>query len=322
MPCKCQTWKVQQTGTKLLEQDTKEASEEKQDTPLPDSGISPPGRAKVKFFFSLLTENQADEDDGTNRLLVELLLVESELLTLEDVSVAAAGLAGTAGDDGEEATGLELLLDWVLDLALGGKALGLLLLDRLGALDLLLLDALSLLATAADGLAVVGLVPLAEGGGVDLDDGAAGQGVGADQLVVGRVVGDGDDARLAGAALGGPGKVTRVEAQGAVLVVAAAGADGVDTLGADTGVGTLAASLESALLPYCQRSERMFSSKWNIRAFGKMREARSTTKLVVCCALRCYAGEQHRRPAAVLFLDPSSKIYIRFIVCYKDQYAR
>lgn len=95
----------------------------------------------------------------------------------------------------------------------------------------------------------MGLVPLAEGGGVDLDDGAAGEGVGSDQLVVRRVVGDTDDTRLAGDALGGPGEVTGVETQGTVLVVAAAGADGVDTLGADTGVGTLATGFESALLP-------------------------------------------------------------------------
>ncbi len=62
-------------------------------------------------------------------LLVELALVEGELLALEDVSVGAAGLAGTAGDDGEEATGLELLLDGGVDLATRGEAGGLLLLD-------------------------------------------------------------------------------------------------------------------------------------------------------------------------------------------------
>jgi hypothetical protein len=186
-------------------------------------------------------------------LLVQLALVESELLTLEDVTVAAAGLAGTAGDDGVQATGLELLLDGGLDLALGGEAGGLLLLDGIALLDLLdlfaLLGGLGLLASTAERLAVVGLVPLTEGGGVDLDDGALGQGVGADQLVVGGVVGDGDDTGLAGAALGAPGEVARVETQGAVLVVAAAGANGVDTLGTNTGVSTLAASLESALLP-------------------------------------------------------------------------
>ena len=125
---------------------------------------------------------------AAQRLFVELALVEGELLTLQDVAIAAAGLAGTAGDDGVETTGLELLLDDGVDLAGGGKAGSLLLLDRLALLDLLGGLALLLLATAADGLAVVGLVPLTEGRGVDLDDGGLGQGVGADKLVVGRVV--------------------------------------------------------------------------------------------------------------------------------------
>ena len=186
-------------------------------------------------------------------LLVELALVEGELLALEDVAVAAAGLAGAAGDDGVQATGLELLLEGGLDLAAGGVAGGLLALDALALLDLLnllaLLGGLGALPPPAEGLAVVGLVPLAEGRGVDLDDGGLGEGVGADELVVGGVVGHDDHAGLAGAALGAPGEVARVEAEGAVLVVAAAGADGVDALVADTGVGGLAAGLESALLP-------------------------------------------------------------------------
>lgn len=186
-------------------------------------------------------------------LLVQLALVESKLLTLQNVTVAATGLTGTARDDGEQTTGLELLLNGVLDLAVLAVALGLLLLDRLALLLLLLglavLGGLSTLASTADALAVVGLVPLTEGGSVDLNNGGPGQGVGADELVVRRVVGDTNDTGLAGAALGGPGEVTGVEAEGTVLVVAATGADGVDTLGADTGVGTLAASFESALLP-------------------------------------------------------------------------
>lgn len=186
---------------------------------------------------------------GHHHLLVELALVEGELLTLEDVTVGAAGLAGPAGDDGVQTTGLELLLEGGVDLAVGGEAGGLLLLDGLALLDGLLLLAGLLLAPTADGLAVVGLVPLTERSGVDLDDGGLGQGVGADQLVVGRVVGDDDDTGLAGAALGGPGEVTGVETEGTVLVVAAAGADGVDALGADTGLGRLATKLESALLP-------------------------------------------------------------------------
>lgn len=112
----------------------------------------------------------------------------------------------------------------------------------------------------------MGLIPLSEGGGIDLDDGALGEGVGSDKLVVRRVVGDGNDTGLARAALGAPGEVTGVETEGTVLVVAASGSDGVNALGTNTGVGTLSASLESALLPCCLRSERM--SKGTIRAFG------------------------------------------------------
>jgi hypothetical protein len=119
---------------------------------------------------------------------VELALVEGELLTLQDVTVAAAGLAGTAGNDGVQTTGLELLLDGRVDLAGGGEAGSLLLLNRLALLDLLDDLALLLLATTAKRLAVVSLVPLTERRSVDLDDSGLGQGVGADKLVVGGMV--------------------------------------------------------------------------------------------------------------------------------------
>lgn len=94
-------------------------------------------------------------------------------------------------------------------------------------------------------------------GGVDLDDGRLGEGVGADELVVGGVVGHDDRTGLARAALRAPGEVTAVEAEGPVLVVAAVGADGVYALVANASVGGLAAWLGSAFLPCRRRSERM-----------------------------------------------------------------
>lgn len=209
--------------------------------------------------------------------MVDLALVESELLALEDVAIGTAGLAGAGRDDGVETTGLELLLESTLNLARGGEASGLLLLDALGLLDLLNGLALLLLATTAEELAVVVLVPLTERSSVNLDNGRLGQGVGTDELVVGRVVcclllvscfgifhlpgerkltGDHDHTGLAGDTLGGPGKVTRVETEGTILVVAATGADGVDALGTDTGVRRLTTRLEGSLLPCraCQKN--------------------------------------------------------------------
>lgn len=116
---------------------------------------------------------------------LELLEVEVELLALKNVTVGAAGLARTRGDHGEETTGAELLLEVVVDLgvllALGKDALDVVRLLALvgGGLSLALLG---------DGLGVVGLVPLTEGGGVNLNDGRLDEGLGTEELVVGRVV--------------------------------------------------------------------------------------------------------------------------------------
>ena len=90
------------------------------------------------------------------------------------------------------------------------------------------------------------LVPLTERSGIDLDNSRLGQGVGADELVVGRVEGDGNDADLAGNALGTPREVARVEAESAELAVTTTGTDKMDTLGANTGVGGLTTLLESS----------------------------------------------------------------------------
>ena len=101
---------------------------------------------------------------------------------------------------------------------------------------LLLITALRL-ALLADGLSVVRLVPLTEGGGVDLDHGRSGQGVRPDQLVVRRVVDDADDTRFPSDALGPPREVARIETEGTVLAVSTTHSDDMDTLAADPGVG-------------------------------------------------------------------------------------
>jgi hypothetical protein len=182
-------------------------------------------------------------------LLAQRTLVECQLLTLQDVSVAASALARSRGDDGVQATGLELPLQRGLDLALGGEAGGLLLLHALALLLRLGVLVALLLASAAQRLTIVGLVPLAEGSGVDLHDGRLGQGVGADKLVVRGMVGHDDDAHLAGDALRCPREVAGLQAKGAELAVAAASAHEMDSLAPDTGVGLLSAGFESALLP-------------------------------------------------------------------------
>ena len=178
-------------------------------------------------------------------LLPDSTLVESQLLTLQDVSIHTTALTGARGNHGVQAAGLNLSLDSGLDLAVVGKASSLLLLN---ALALLLLLGLVLgLASPADGLAVVSLVPLAEGGSVNLDDGGLGEGVGTDQFVVGGVVGNTDDTGLAGDALRSPREVTGLETEGTELLVTTTVTDKVDSLGTDTGVGGLTTLVEGSV---------------------------------------------------------------------------
>lgn len=92
------------------------------------------------------------------------------------------------------------------------------------------------------------LIPLTEGCSVDLDNGGLGEGVGADQLVVGRVEGDVQDTDFARDAFRAPGEVAGVQTESAELAVPAADADEMDALGADTGVCGLTTFLESSVL--------------------------------------------------------------------------
>lgn len=179
------------------------------------------------------------------RLLADSLLVESKLLTLQNVTVNTARLTGAGSDNGVQTTGLELALEGTLGLAALSEAGSLLLDDGRG---LLLLGGLGLLlASTTEGLAVVGLVPLTEGSGINLHNGGLGQGVCADQLVVGGVEGHSDDTGLAGDTLGAPGEVAAVETQSTELLVTTTGADKVNALGSDTGVGGLATLLEGSV---------------------------------------------------------------------------
>ncbi len=65
------------------------------------------------------------------------------------------------------------------------------------------------------------------------------------------MVGYDDDADLAGDAFAAPGEVAGFEAQGAVLGVAAAGADEMDSLAADAGVGWLTTFLKGSVRREC-----------------------------------------------------------------------
>jgi len=207
---------------------------------------------KDSFRHPLLNFLLLLQHDFVDPLFLEGTLVESKLVTLEDVSVAATALARSAGNNGVETTGLELSLESVLDLATGGETLGLLGLNTLALLLLLLLGLA--LATTTDTLAVVGLVPLPVWSSVDLDNGGAGQSVGTDEFVVGRVESDSNDTGLAGDTLGAPGKVAGFETETTKLAVATTGADEMDALWSDSGVGGLTTLLECSVTRLSEKS--------------------------------------------------------------------
>ena len=86
--------------------------------------------------------------------------------------------------------------------------------------------------------------PLSERSGVDLHDGRFGEGVRADEFIVGRMEGYGDDTGFSADAFRAPREIPRIEAEGAVFVISAAYADHVDAFRADTGVRWLATLFE------------------------------------------------------------------------------
>ena len=150
-------------------------------------------------------------------------LVERQLVTLKNVTIATPTLTGTTRNDRVQPTRLKLPLQALLNFAHLVQALFPLVLHALANL-LILNSFLALdLSPPPHADAVVCFVPLSEGRGVDLDDGGFCEGVGADEFVV--------------------------EAQGAVFGVAAADADEMDSLVANSCVGWLTTFLKGSVMP-------------------------------------------------------------------------
>merc|ERR1719473_1086967 len=91
------------------------------------------------------------------------------------------------------------------------------------------------------------LIPLLERGRIDLDDATLHECVGADELIVGRVVHHIQDANLASHRFGGPREIASVQPQSAVLGVAATRTHGTNALVPNLGVRGLATKLKFAV---------------------------------------------------------------------------
>jgi hypothetical protein len=186
--------------------------------------------------------------NGSSALSPDSPLVEGQLLALQNIPIDTSALAGARRNDSIQTTSLELPLQRRLDLADFLESF-LLLAGHTAALLDLLLRLLLLLPPTTKRLAIMRLIPLAERSGIDLDDGGLGEGVGTDELVVRRMVCDGDDTHFPRDALGAPAVVAGIQTQGTELAVAAAGAHQMDTFGTDTGLGRLTTLLESSMDP-------------------------------------------------------------------------
>lgn len=225
-----------------------------------------------------------------NKLNVSLLLgsqssqVEGQLLTLQDVTVTSTGLTWSRRDASVQFTSGKLVLNRVLDG--GGSSSGSQLsLDLLGLLDLILV-----LGLLTQNLTVVGLEPLSERSGIDLDNGGLGQGVGSHQLVVGRVVDDSGDSGLSGDTLRGPREVTGLESQSSELLVTTSGSDGVDSLSTDLGHGRLSTQLELSLLSELGSfgtSSRTLVTRVSRNTHGELKLVRSSRNSVCCGGMHC-----------------------------------
>jgi hypothetical protein len=162
-------------------------------------------------------------------LLSHVSLVECQLLALQDVAVNPTALARPRAHDCIESTCLKLSLQRRFDLSAGLQPLLSLGLDALadfGGGDIR--GGGTALSSSANVGAVVCFVPGSEGSSIDLHNGGFGEGVGADEFVVGRVVGHDNDTDFAGDTFATPGEVAGFEAQGTIFGVTTASADEMD----------------------------------------------------------------------------------------------
>ena len=179
-------------------------------------------------------------------LLGELLQVELQLRSFEDVSVRTTDLAGTRDDLAQQLTSAEhVTQDRVQLVTLAGLQDGLLLLlGQSAEVSLLLLG-------SAERFVVLLLVEALERSSINLHDGTLDQSLGTGQLAVGSVVHNIEDTALATVTLATPGEVTTAQLQSAELVVTTTDADRSDdgiSLDGQLGVGSSTSELELSLL--------------------------------------------------------------------------
>lgn len=170
-----------------------------------------------------------------------------ELITFENVTISSAGLTGSRADSRQQATGLELLTQSLLQNSLGVSG------GNLGLNVAGLLDGLGRLSWGGVGLlrqvdTVVLLVPMSEGSGIDLNDRVLGQSLRADQLLVGGVVNSVQDSSLVSGVLSGPHEVAGIEPHSAEFHVSTTTSDGVNSLVTNLRVSSWSTELELSLL--------------------------------------------------------------------------
>ena len=189
--------------------------------------------------------------------------IEEEFFSLQNVSVNTTRLTRARRDTSKETTGPELVRNGRIEhtplvplsqLANNSLAFLLFLLgsgllhDLLGGPGLLAGLHGFFFGVVGKINPVVGVVPLAEWLGINLNNAVLHQSIGPHQLVVGGIVHNPDNSDLLGDSLGSPGEVTVVKTKSTMLDVPSTAPDIVDFLGAQLGHRRGATQLKLSLL--------------------------------------------------------------------------